>query len=131
MSAADDQLREANWSRVREALARAARDYRRAADELEAIPFDNAKGIRRTPDAIISQAALTGNVGREYAELMHRLATWSESINELERHAAAASQICGYRITDPYRVCILAPGHDLPKDDGLLVHVSEDGVTFA
>jgi len=126
---ADDQLREANWDRMRESLVRAAREYRRVADELEAIPFDSAAGLRRSPDAIISQAALTGNLGREYSELMHRLAIWAESINEIDRHAAV-SQRCGYKIDDPVTRCVLAPDHTFPREGGLTVHVSEDGVMF-
>lgn len=129
--AAVDQLREANWGRMREALTRAATQYQRAADELEQISFVSTAGVRRSPDAIISQAALTGDVGRDYAELMHRLATWAESINDLELHAARPTQTCGYAIDDPETTCVLTAGHTLPLDGGLIVHMSADGVKFA
>jgi hypothetical protein len=125
----DQQLLDANWGRMRTAIERAATEYRRIADELEAIDFDSRTGVRRSPDAIISQAALIADAGRVHAELTHRLATWSESINEIHRYDAP-SQFCGYKITDPETVCVLEPGHVLPTDDGLLVHVSAEGRMF-
>lgn len=126
---ADEQLREANWGRMRDAIRVAAREFRRTADELEAIQFVRQNGKRRTPDSIISQAALIMNTNAE-SILIHRLATWAETINEIDQHEAAP-RLCGYQITDPVTRCVLAPGHTLPTDDGLMVHVSADGVMFS
>jgi hypothetical protein len=126
----DDRLLEANWDRMREALKGAATEYQRVGEELLAINFDSRLGVRRSADAIISQAALTGDPGRICSDLMHRLAACAGGINEISRHAAA-SQRCGYQIDDPVTVCVLNPGHDLPEDDGLTVHVSASGVMFA
>lgn len=133
---ADEMLRDANWKRMRSSIERAATEYRRIADDLEAINFDSTKGIRRSPDAVISQAALTADPGRVFADLMHRLATWAESINEIPKGAIESTgeetrRICGYQIGGSLRTCVLIPGHDLPVDDGLTVHVDEDGVMFA
>ena len=127
---ADDILREASWARMRTAITDAAKEYRRLADSLERVPFDNSRG-HHAPEAIISEVALTANTNTA-ATLVHRLASWAETINETERHAAGSSvPLCGYSIDDPYRVCVLQPGHAVPLDDGLLVHVSADGVMFS
>jgi hypothetical protein len=141
VSTADRTLLEANWTRVRIAIDNTAREYERTAEELRSIPFDNSKGFRRAPEAIISQAALTADSGRTHADLMHRLATWAEAINEILRHQAAAPEgtvssrtLCPHRIPDPDapdRSCVLSAGHSLPTADGLTVHVDEDGVMFA
>lgn len=125
---ADEMLRDANWTRMRSAIERAATEYRRVADDLEAINFDSTNGRRRSPDAVISQAALTADPGRVFADLMHRLATWAESINAIPEGTISSRILCGYAIDDT--TCVLTAGHDLPTDAGLLVHMSADGVKF-
>lgn len=131
MNPEDARMVENNWTRMREALARAARDYRRVADELEAINFQDSKGIRRATDAIISQAALTSDSGRINADMIHRLAIWAETINELERRYGDGRPVCDHTITDPDIACILTAGHSWPKNDGLTAHMSASGVMFA
>jgi hypothetical protein len=128
MSAANDQLRAANWERMRTAITDAASEYRKLADELERIPFDNSRG-RRAPEAVISEAALTAG-NNIAARMLHRMAGWAESICEIDRYAAQTTQICGYTIDDPHTTCVLAPGHQLPTDSGMTVHVNEHGGTF-
>lgn len=136
MSTPDDQLVEANWERMRTALTDAAREYRRLADSLERIPFENSRG-RRSPEGIISEVSLTAHTNTA-ATLTHRLVCWAETINEIQRRQAAAPEgtigtriLCPYTITDPDTSCVLTAGHTLPLDDGLIVHLSADGVTFA
>lgn len=138
MNARDEQLLTANWDRMRLAITRATTEYRRIADELDGISFVSTAGLQRSPDAIISQAALTADPGRIHADMIHRLATWAETINELLQHRASIPEgtissriLCDYAIDDPDRSCVLTLGHGLPTDDGLVVHVSADGVTFA
>ena len=128
MSAADDELRDANWKRMRQALSRAAVEYRRIADELDAIRFDSTAGIRRAPEAIISQAALTADPGRVHADLMHRLATWSESINEIERHAVVTASCPAVSTDGKGLVCVLGSGHDGDLRWG---HEHTDGTRWA
>lgn len=130
MTTADDQLRDANWARMRTALDRAATEYRRIADDLDAINFVSTAGRLRSPDAIISQAALTADPGRTHADLMHRLATCSGVINDLNVHSAQSRDLCGYTIDDPVTSCVLDRGHQLPTDSGMVVHVNEHGGTF-
>ena len=128
MSAADDQLQAANWDRMRTAITDAANEYRRLADQLERVPFENSRG-QRAPEAIISEVALTAYTNTA-ATLIHRLASWAESINEIERHRArAASRRCGYRTTDPVAVCVLDPDHG-PIDTGISSHMTGAGVSF-
>jgi hypothetical protein len=130
MGAPDQQLLDANWHRMRTAIERAATEYERIAAELRGITFGSRTGGNRSPDAIISQAALTADPGRVHADLMHRLATWAETINELHRHGISSRILCPYTIDDPERSCVLTAGHDLPTDAGMLVHMSADGVMF-
>lgn len=124
----EDGIREANWTRMRTALTDAAREYRRVADELEAIQFENSDGLR-SPEQVISRAALLTN-GNTAATMVHRLACWTETINEIDRHAGP--ETCGYTIDDddPRTICVLEPGHRLPYDEGP-IHVSASGVMFA
>lgn len=129
---ADEQLRAANWERMRQALASAATEYRRAADGLEAISFTRHDGRPRSPEAIISEASMTMGSGTG-SILVHRLAMWAETINEIDRHDVnhlEKRSVCPYSIDDPYTKCVLDEGHSLPFDDGL-AHVSGDGVMFA
>jgi hypothetical protein len=136
VSTPDDQLVEANWERMRTALTDAAREYRRLADSLERIPFENSRG-RRSPEGIISEVSLTAHTNTA-ATLIHRLVCWAETINEIQRRQASAPEgtissriLCDYTITDPDRSCVLTAGHSWPKDDGLTAHMSESGVMFA
>jgi hypothetical protein len=78
------QLLDANWGRMRRDIERASTEFRRTAELLDAIDFDSLQGERRAPEAIISQAALVMNT-RADSDLIHRLALWAESINELLR----------------------------------------------
>lgn len=128
MSAANDQLRDANWERMRTAITDASSEYRKLADELDRIPFDNSRG-RRSPDAVISEAALTAG-NNIAARMLHRMAGWAESINEIDLHAASNRELCGYTIDDPVTSCVLDRGHQLPTDSGMVVHVNEHGGTF-
>lgn len=132
MSTVDDanaQLLRANWDRMRQAIERAAIQYERTAEELRAINFDSTAGVRRSPDAIISQAALTADPGRAYADLMHRLATWAESINEILQHPVAtySRALCSHRFGDLR--CVLNADHG-PIDAGESAHMTGDGVAF-
>lgn len=130
MSRSEEQLVEANWVRMREAITRHAVQIRRMADELEAISFDSSKGVRRSPDAIISQAAMVALGGSDNATLIHRLATWAETISEIQQHKAESTS-CNYTSDDPiYRRCILEPDHSLPIIAGGTEHVAADGSVF-
>lgn len=130
MDARDQQMLDANWDRMRRAITSAAEEYRRTADAMGRITFDDHKGQRRSPDAIINELSYAANVGPHYVELIHRLAMWAESINEIETHAASAGPArCTYTIDDPYTTCVLTAGHTLPFDGGEH-HVSADGVMF-
>ena len=84
---ADDVLRKANWARMKAAIERAAVEFERTAAELRGIDFVRSNGQHRSPESIISQAALVAESGRTYSDLMHRLAIWAESINDCDRHS--------------------------------------------
>lgn len=144
MSARQDQLLKANWDRMREALTRAAREHRRTAEALEQISFDVVREgvtLRRSPDAVIAEVARVTHTSAN-ADLVHRLGTWAESINDLlinpldrtPEGAISSRVLCPAALKDPdapERCCVLSAGHSLPTDDGLTVHVDEDGVLFS
>lgn len=131
---ADDQLRDANWARMRTAITDAASDYRKLADELERIPFENSRG-RRTPEAIISEAALSSG-NNIAAQMLHRMAGWAESINEIERYAAreatSSRVLCPVVKTfgDDTWTCVLSSGHSGPDRKGVLAHMTASGAEF-
>lgn len=124
----EKQWTAANWERIGRDIERAAVEFQRTADALREIPLTKPDGAYRAPESVISQAALTMNTSAG-ADLIHRLATWAEAINEMWQHPA--DDRCMYTINDPHTECVLKAGHTLPTDDGLRVHVSADGVQFA
>lgn len=126
MNARDEQLLTANWDRMRQAITRATTEYRRIADELDGISFVSTAGLQRSPDAIISQAALTADPGRVHADMIHRLATWAETINELLQRPIEP-QRCGYM--SGQLVCVLDRAHG-PIDVGVSAHMTGEGVAF-
>lgn len=79
-----EKLIAVNWGRMRRDIERASLDFRRTADLLDEIDFNNPQGERRSPESIISQAALVMNTSAP-ADLVHRLALWAEEINDLHR----------------------------------------------
>lgn len=130
MSTRDEQLLKANWDRINRDIERAAVEFQRTADALREIPLTKPDGTYRTAESVISQAALVMNTSAG-ADLIHRLATWAESINDVLQFPAGGDTRCGHTIEDPTTVCVLGQGHTLPTEDGLIVHVSADGVKFS
>ena len=90
MGVRTEQLLTNNWERIERDIERAAVEFQRTADALREIAFTKPTGERRSPESVISQAALVMNTSAG-ADLIHRLATWAESINDLLRNPVDGS----------------------------------------
>lgn len=132
MDANDQRLLDANWQRMRAAISTAASEYRQLADALESIRFTRHDGEQRPTSGIIGQVAYAVISNRIGADLVQRLALWSETIDDLQRHAATQPDRCGIvkSFGEDSWTCVLSPGHSGPERKGVLAHITASGSEF-